>query len=108
MFGEQMIDAVRRSFFGKRMAARPAPLPEEQCAEQAPAAVTMPTEQEQLLYERELAQQAFLMENGCSADEVRALYLLRQRYENGGSDRAPVLYHLEFLRRLIANGKLER
>lgn len=108
MFGEQMIDAVRRSFWGKRMMARPAPLPAEQCVEQAPATVTMPTVQEQIVLERELAQQAFLVESGCTADEVRALYLLRQRYENGGSDRAPVLYHLEFLRRLVANGKLER
>jgi hypothetical protein len=39
---------------------------------------------------------------------VQALCRLQEWYQNGGSDRASILYHLEFLRRLVAKGLLER
>lgn len=43
---------------------------------------------------------------GCSEDEITSLLWLRQRYQSGGSDRAEVVHHLEFLRYLVRSGKL--
>ena len=51
---------------------------------------------------------AFLQQSGFSEEEVRAFCKLQKWYQNGGSDRAFVLHHLEFLRRLVARGILER
>ena len=51
---------------------------------------------------------ALLIRRGFASEEALALYKLHEWYQHGGSDRAVVLYHLEFLRRLVASGHLER
>lgn len=48
-----------------------------------------------------------LTQCGYSADEIISLLWLRQRYQSGGSDRASIVRYLEFLRQLVASGKLE-
>ena len=47
-----------------------------------------------------------LTQCGCSGDEITSLLWMRQRYQSGGSDRAAVVRHLEFLRYLVRSGKL--
>ncbi|HEX9134896.1 MAG TPA: hypothetical protein VF844_21635 [Ktedonobacteraceae bacterium] len=42
-----------------------------------------------------------------SAEQVVSLLGLRQRYQSGGSDRAVVIRHWEFLKHLVTSGKLE-
>ncbi len=39
-------------------------------------------------------------------EEQAALLRLRHWYQNGGSDRASVARHLEFLKRLVSSGRL--
>lgn len=48
-----------------------------------------------------------LAQNGFSQDEIISLIWLRQWYQHGGSDRVEVLRHLEFLRLLVVNGKVD-
>ena len=48
-----------------------------------------------------------LTESGFTQDEVISLLWLRQWYQHGGSDRVPVVRHLEFLKLLLLNGKIE-
>jgi hypothetical protein len=48
-----------------------------------------------------------LAEGGFTAEESTALLWLRQWYQNGGSDRMPILRHWEFLKRLVMTGRLE-
>ena len=50
---------------------------------------------------------AVLIQRGFSEQEIGSLYKLQNWYQSGGSDRATILYHLEFLRRLLASGMLE-
>ena len=52
-------------------------------------------------------EQDTLAQSGFSQDEVVALLWLRQWYQNGGSDRVEVIRHLEFLKLMVANGKIE-
>jgi len=42
-----------------------------------------------------------------SAEQIVSLLELRQRYQCGGSDRASVIHHWEFLRLLVTNGRME-
>jgi hypothetical protein len=42
-----------------------------------------------------------------SAEQIVSLLELRQRYQNGGSDRASVIRHWEYLRLLIVSGRME-
>lgn len=42
-----------------------------------------------------------------SAEQIVSLLELRQRYQSGGSDRAQVMRHWEFLRLLVASGRME-
>ena len=42
-----------------------------------------------------------------SAEQIVSLIELRQRYQSGGSDRAAILRHWEFLKLLVASGKME-
>jgi hypothetical protein len=42
-----------------------------------------------------------------SAEQIVSLLELRQRYQSCGSDRAAVIRHWEFLRLLVASGKME-
>ena len=48
-----------------------------------------------------------LAQCGFSAEEIVSLLWLRQWYQTGGSDRAQIVRHLEFLKLLILNGKIE-
>ncbi|HZR40809.1 MAG TPA: hypothetical protein VFB12_11865 [Ktedonobacteraceae bacterium] len=48
-----------------------------------------------------------LVQSGFTQDEVVSLLWLRQWYQNGGSDRVEVVRHLEFLKLLVQNGKIE-
>jgi hypothetical protein len=47
-----------------------------------------------------------LEEGGFSTEEIVSLVWLRDWYQSGGSDRAEVVRHLEFLKFLIMNGKM--
>ena len=42
-----------------------------------------------------------------SAEQIVSLIELRQRYQSGGSDRAAVIHHWEFLRLLVTSGRME-
>ncbi len=44
---------------------------------------------------------------GFTAQEIALLLWLRQWYQAGGSDRATMVRHLEFLRLLVQSGDLE-
>lgn len=44
---------------------------------------------------------------GLDPHEIASLLWLRQWYQNGGSDRATMVRHLEFLRLLVRCGELE-
>ena len=48
-----------------------------------------------------------LVASGFTTGEIISLLWLRLWYQNGGSDRMPVVRHLEFLKLLVLNGKLE-
>ncbi len=48
-----------------------------------------------------------LTQLGFSEDEIISVLWLRQWYQHGGSDRIEVLRHLEFIKLLVANGKIE-
>ena len=60
-----------------------------------PGAKAMPTEQE------------LLAQWGFTTEEIASLLWLRQWYQTGGSDRALMVRHLEFLRLLVCSGELE-
>jgi len=44
---------------------------------------------------------------GFTPHEIASLLWLRQWYQNGGSDRATLVRHLEFLRLLVHSGELD-
>ena len=44
---------------------------------------------------------------GFDPHEIASLLWLRQWYQNGGSDRATIVRHLEFLRLLVQSGELD-
>jgi hypothetical protein len=48
-----------------------------------------------------------LAQCGLSPEEIVAMLWLRQWYQMGGSDRVPIVRHLEFLKLLVLQGKLE-
>ncbi|MDQ2713977.1 MAG: hypothetical protein M3Z08_03640 [Chloroflexota bacterium] len=48
-----------------------------------------------------------LVQSGFTSEEIMALLWLRQWYQSGGSDRVEVVRHLEFLKLLVLNGKIE-
>jgi len=48
-----------------------------------------------------------LAESGFSQDEIISLLWLHQWYQTGGSDRMQIVRHLEFLKLLVVNGKIE-
>ena len=48
-----------------------------------------------------------LVQAGFTKDEIVSLLWLRQWYQTGGSDRIAVVRHLEFLKLLIASGRME-
>jgi hypothetical protein len=52
-------------------------------------------------------EQELLAQWGFTAQEITSLLWHRQRYQTGGSDRALMVRHLEFLRLLVRCGELE-
>jgi hypothetical protein len=48
-----------------------------------------------------------LTQGGFTQDEIISLLWLRQWYQHGGSDRMQVVRHLEFIKLLVVNGKIE-
>jgi len=54
-----------------------------------------------------LSEQDLLAQWGFTAEEIASLLWLRQWYQVGGSDRAFIVRHLEFLRLLVRSGELE-
>ena len=42
-----------------------------------------------------------------SAEQIVSLLELRQRYQSSGSDRASIIRHWEYLRLLVASGRME-
>lgn len=48
-----------------------------------------------------------LAQQGFTSDEILSILWLRQWYQNGGSDRTEIIRHLEFLKLLVLNGKME-
>jgi len=41
-----------------------------------------------------------------TAEETLSLLWLRQWYQSGGSDRVPIIRHLEFVKQLVACGRI--
>lgn len=54
-----------------------------------------------------VAETQALTQSGFTQDEIAFLLKLRQWYQNGGSDRADMLRHWEFLKFLVSKGKLQ-
>ena len=54
-----------------------------------------------------VAEKDELIASGFTTEEIVSLLWLRQWYQTGGSDRVPIVRHLEFLKLLVLNGKLE-
>ncbi len=48
-----------------------------------------------------------LAQCGFTQEEIASLLRLREWYQHGGSDRINVIRHLEFLKFLVSNGKLQ-
>ncbi len=53
-----------------------------------------------------LTETMLLTEWDFTAEEIASLLWLRQWYQNGGSDRAVIVRHLEFLRFLVKSGAM--
>ena len=54
-----------------------------------------------------LNETAMLAGWGFNSQEIASLLQLRQWYQTGGSDRATIVRHLEFLRLLVRSGELD-
>jgi len=54
-----------------------------------------------------VAEKDELVASGFTTEEIVSLHWLRQWYQTGGSDREPIVRHLEFLKLLVLTGKLE-
>ena len=54
-----------------------------------------------------LTEKDLLVQWGFTAEEIVSLFWLRRWYQTGGSDRALIVCHLEFLKLLVRSGKLE-
>ena len=54
-----------------------------------------------------LDETAMLIGWGFNPQEIASLLWLRQWYQTGGSDRASMVRHLEFLKMLVQSGELE-
>jgi len=54
-----------------------------------------------------LDETAMLTGWGFNPQEIASLLWLRQWYQTGGSDRASMMRHLEFLKMLVQSGELE-
>jgi hypothetical protein len=54
-----------------------------------------------------LTERELLAQWGFTDEEIVSLLWLQQWYQMGGSDRALIVRHLEFLRLLVRTGELE-
>lgn len=54
-----------------------------------------------------LNETTMLADWGFTPQEITSLLWLQQWYQTGGSDRASIIRHLEFLRLLVRSGELE-
>jgi hypothetical protein len=54
-----------------------------------------------------LSEKDMLAQWGFTPEESASLLWLRQWYQTGGSDRAVIIRHLEFLKLLVRGGELE-
>ncbi len=54
-----------------------------------------------------LTEQELLAQRGFTDEEIVSLLWLAKWYQTGGSDRALIVRHLEFLRFLVRTGELE-
>jgi hypothetical protein len=57
--------------------------------------------------EQPLTEHELLAQWGFTEEEIVSLLWLQQWYQMGGSDRALIVRHLEFLRLLVRTGELE-
>ena len=60
-----------------------------------------------LQMEASSTEEDILAQWGFTSEEIASLLWLKQWYQHGGSDRAVILRHLEFLRLLVRTGELE-
>ncbi len=61
----------------------------------------------EILVQATRTETGLLAQCGFSAEEIVSLLWLRHWYQTGGSDRVQIVRHLEFLKLLVLNGKLE-
>ena len=54
-----------------------------------------------------LSEHELLARWGFTEEEIVSLLWLQQWYQMGGSDRVQIVRHLEFLKLLVLNGKME-
>jgi hypothetical protein len=103
MFDRKFIQRITKRFSRKNTCLEQLNSIQKQLSveEQVPAKEAS-VEQEQPLKEDQV-----LTQRGFTPEEALALFWLRQRYQNGGSDRVIIVRRLEFLRRLVMNGTLE-
>ncbi len=57
--------------------------------------------------ENSVKETELLTQSGFSQDEIVSLLWLRRWYQNGGSDRVEIVRHLEFIRLLVLNGRID-
>ena len=114
MFDRKFIQSITKRFSRKNTCIEQLKNIQKQLSveEQVPAKEVrveqeQPLKEEQVLTQGDLAEKKLLAQRGFTPEEVFALFWLRQRYQNGGSDRVIIVRRLEFLRRLVMNGTLE-
>ncbi len=67
---------------------------------------TQPLELETTV-ENGVTETELLTQSGFTQDEIVSLLWLRRWYQNGGSDRVEIVRHLEFIKLLVLNGRIE-
>ncbi len=67
---------------------------------------TQPLELEASI-ENSIKETELLAQSGFSQDEILSLLWLRRWYQNGGSDRVEIVRHLEFIKLLVLNGRID-
>lgn len=114
MFDRKVIQRLKKRFSRKNTCIEQLKNIQKQLSveEQVPAQEVrveqeQPLKEEQVLTQWDLTEKKLLAQRGFTPEEVFALFWLRQRYQNGGSDRVIIVRRLEFLRRLVMNGTLE-
>jgi hypothetical protein len=104
MFGEHMLEPRKKNHSFRKTVARFSGFMEQR---KTPAEI-LSLSQVPETDSSEFALLTALRQRGFSVEEIHALCKLHEWYQSGGSDRAPILYHLEFLRWLVASGNFER